>query len=166
VARILISGSADGVGRAAPQRLLGDGHEVVVTPHVRNNDRLAAVRDLVDRGAAAVVGDLSEPDQTGDIADQVNDLGQMSAVIHNAGVYTGPDVMPVNNRRAYLLTALIDRPQRLVYLSSGDQRRGQPRLTGMDRSAVGGQPHCGTRRADDLRLGIHGYGIATGVSRR
>ena len=40
--------------------------------------------------------------------------------------------MPVNIVAPYLLTPLIDRPQRLVYISSGDQRRGQPRLTGID----------------------------------
>jgi NAD(P)-dependent dehydrogenase (short-subunit alcohol dehydrogenase family) len=130
MARVFITGSADGLGRAAAQTLLDDGHEIVV--HARNNDRLTAVRDLIDRGAAAVVGDLSDPDQTRGIAGQVNALGRMDAVIHNAGVYTGPHVMPVNIVAPYLLTALIDRPQRLVYLSSGDQRRGRARLTGID----------------------------------
>ena len=43
----------------------------------------------------------------------------MDAVIHNAGVYSGPHVMPVNIVAPYLLTALIDRPKRLIYLSSG-----------------------------------------------
>ena len=62
----------------------------------------------------------------------VNELGRMDAVIHNAGVYTGRHVMPVNIVAPYLLTALIDRPQRLVYVSSGDQRRGRARLTGID----------------------------------
>ena len=130
MARVFITGSADGLGRAAAQTLVDDGHEVVV--HARNNDRLTAVRDLIDRGAAAVVGDLSDPDQTRGIAGQVNALGRMDAVIHNAGVYTGPHVMLVNIVAPYLLTALIDRPQRLVYLSSGDQRRGRARLTGID----------------------------------
>jgi NAD(P)-dependent dehydrogenase (short-subunit alcohol dehydrogenase family) len=130
MARVFVTGSADGLGRAAAQTLLDDGHEVVV--HARSNDRLTAVRDLIDRGAAAVVGDLSDPDQTRGIAGQVNALGRMDAVIHNAGVYTGPHVMPVNIVAPYLLTALIDRPQRLVYLSSGDQRRGRARLTGID----------------------------------
>ena len=130
MARVFITGSADGLGRAAAQTLVDDGHEVVV--HARNNDRLTAVRDLIDRGAAAVVGDLSDPDQPRGIASQVNDLGQMNAVIHNAGVYTGPHVMLVNIVAPYLLTALIDRPQRLVYVSSGDQRRGRARLTGID----------------------------------
>src|SRR5512133_4127831 len=51
--RIFITGSADGLGRAAAQTLLRDGHEVIV--HARNRDRLTAVRDLLDRGAAAVV---------------------------------------------------------------------------------------------------------------
>jgi NAD(P)-dependent dehydrogenase (short-subunit alcohol dehydrogenase family) len=130
MARVFITGSADGLGRAAAQTLLDEGHEVVV--HVRNSDRLAAVRDLVDRNAAVVVGDLSDPQQTRDIAGQVNDLGRMDAVIHNAGVMTGPAVLPVNVVAPYLLTALISRPRRLVYLSSGMHRGGHPDLVGMD----------------------------------
>jgi NAD(P)-dependent dehydrogenase (short-subunit alcohol dehydrogenase family) len=35
--RIFITGSADGLGRAAAQTLLEQGHEVVV--HARNEDR-------------------------------------------------------------------------------------------------------------------------------
>src|SRR3954447_662554 len=57
MARVFITGSADGLGRLAAQTLLDEGHEVVV--HARSRDRLTAVRDLVDRGAATVVGDLS-----------------------------------------------------------------------------------------------------------
>jgi NAD(P)-dependent dehydrogenase (short-subunit alcohol dehydrogenase family) len=56
----------------------------------------------------------------------------MDAVIHNAGVYGGPPVLPVNVVAPYLLTALIERPQRLVYLSSGMHRGGRPSLTGLD----------------------------------
>jgi NAD(P)-dependent dehydrogenase (short-subunit alcohol dehydrogenase family) len=130
MARIFITGSADGLGRAAAQTLLDDGHEVVV--HARNRDRLTAVGDLVERGAAAVVGDLSHLDETRSVAGQVNDLGRMDAVIHNAGVYTGPHVLPVNIVAPYLLTALVERPHRLVYLSSGAQRGGRASLTGVD----------------------------------
>ena len=130
MARVFITGSADGLGRLAAQTLLEDGHEVVV--HARNRDRLTAVRDLVDRGATAVVGDLSDVEQTRSIARDVNRLGRMDAVIHNAGVYTGPQVMPVNIVAPYLLTALIDRPQRLVYLSSGAHRSGRASIDGVD----------------------------------
>jgi len=130
MARVFITGSADGLGRAAAQTLLDDGHEVVV--HARSNDRLAAVRDLIDRGAAAVVGDLSDTEQTRAIAEQVNELGRMDAVIHNAGVYSGPHVMPVNTVAPYLVTALIDRPERLVYLSSSEHRGGRAKLSDVD----------------------------------
>jgi NAD(P)-dependent dehydrogenase (short-subunit alcohol dehydrogenase family) len=123
------TGSADGLGRAAAQTLLNDGHEVVV--HARNRDRLTAVRDLLDRGAAAVVGDL-RLEETRGLARDVNRLGRLEAVIHNAGVYTGPHVLPVNVVAPYLLTTLIDRPQRLVYLSSSEHRSGRPSLTGID----------------------------------
>jgi NAD(P)-dependent dehydrogenase (short-subunit alcohol dehydrogenase family) len=130
MARIFITGSADGLGRLAAQTLLDDGHSVVV--HARNRDRLTTVRDLLDRGATAVVGDLSDLEQTHGIARDVNRLSPMDAVIHNAGVYRGPQVMPVNIVAPYLLTALIDRPQRLVYLSSGAHRSGRARLDGVD----------------------------------
>src|SRR4051812_26632045 len=130
MARVFITGSADGLGRAAAQTLRDDGHEVVV--HVRNGDRLTAVRDLVAAGAAAVVGDLADLEQTRGVADQVNRLGHMDAVIHNAGVISGSHVLPVNVVAPYLLTALIHRPQRLVYLSSGMHRGGRASLAGMD----------------------------------
>ena len=128
--RVFITGSADGLGQAAAQTLLEHGHEVVV--HARNRDRLTAVRELLDRGAAAVAGDLSDLDETRGVADQVNHFGHMEAVIHNAGVISGPHVLPVNVVAPYLLTALIHRPPRLVYLSSGMHRGGRASLAGID----------------------------------
>jgi NAD(P)-dependent dehydrogenase (short-subunit alcohol dehydrogenase family) len=135
MARVFITGCADGLGRATAQTLLEDGHDVVV--HARNPDRLAAVRTLLDRGATGVVGDLSDLEQTRSVADQVNRLGAMDAVIHNAGVFSGPHVLPVNVVAPYVLTALVHRPERLVYLSSGMHRGGQARLIGMDWSGDG-----------------------------
>jgi NAD(P)-dependent dehydrogenase (short-subunit alcohol dehydrogenase family) len=130
MARVFITGSADGLGRLAAETLLDDGNKIVV--HVRNDERFPTVNDLVERGAAAVVGDLSDIEQTRAIARDVNRLGQMDAVIHNAGVLSGLHVLPVNVVAPYLLTALIERPQRLVYLSSGMHRGGRASLTGMD----------------------------------
>ena len=92
--RVFVTGSADGLGRAAAQALQEGGYEVVV--HVRSTQRLDAVRDLLDHGAEAVVGNLSDVDETRDVADQVNRLGRVDATIHNAGVIRGPHVLPVN----------------------------------------------------------------------
>ena len=130
MARIVITGSTDGLGRGAALALLGGGHEVIV--HARNRDRLGAVRDLADRGARVVVGDLADVNQTRALADQVNHLGRPDAVIHNAGVVSGAAVLPVNVVAPYLLTALIERPQRLIYLSSSMHRGGHATLDGMD----------------------------------
>ena len=130
MARIFITGSADGLGRACAETLLEDGHEVIV--HARSTHRLTAVNDLIDAGASAVAGDLADLDQTRAVADQVNRLGPVAAVIHNAGIYSGRHIMPVNIVAPYLLTALIDRPQRLVYLSSGSHYGGRAQVTGVD----------------------------------
>src|SRR5437764_1649002 len=128
MARIFITGSAGGLGRAAAQTLLGVGHDVII--HARSPERLAAVHDLIGLGGTAVVADLADLHQTRATADQVNQLGRLDAVIHNAGVYRGSQIMPVNVVAPYLLTALIHRPQRLGYLSSGMHRSGRADVAG------------------------------------
>jgi NAD(P)-dependent dehydrogenase (short-subunit alcohol dehydrogenase family) len=128
--RVFVTGSADGLGRATAETLLGEGHEVVV--HVRARHRLTAVEDLLARGAVAVVGDLEDLEQTRHVAEQVNALGRMDTVIHNAGVYSGPTLVPVNVVAPYVLTALIKRPRRLIYLSSGMHAGGRPKLDDVD----------------------------------
>jgi NAD(P)-dependent dehydrogenase (short-subunit alcohol dehydrogenase family) len=130
VARVFITGSADGLGRLAAQTLIQDGHEVVA--HARSRDRLTDVQALIVLGAGSVIGDLAEIAETHAIARQVNELGAMDAVIHNAGVMSGPSVLAVNVIAPYLLSALIERPHRLIYLSSGMHRGGRPRLDGLD----------------------------------
>jgi NAD(P)-dependent dehydrogenase (short-subunit alcohol dehydrogenase family) len=130
MARIFITGSADGLGRSAAEALLADGHEVIV--HARSLQRLAVVRDLLNRGAAGVVGDLADVAQVREIAAQVNNLGVPDAVIHNAGVLNGRALLPVNVVAPYLLTALIQRPRRLIYLSSSMHAGGRRRLDGLD----------------------------------
>jgi NAD(P)-dependent dehydrogenase (short-subunit alcohol dehydrogenase family) len=127
MARILITGSTDGLGRAAARALIDDGHEVVL--HARSRKRASAVDDLGPRSAGVVIGDLSRAVETRSVADQVNTIGRMDAVIHNAGAYSTkgrsltpeghPTIIAVNTLAPYVLTALIERPRRLVYLSSG-----------------------------------------------
>ena len=145
MARILVTGSAQGLGRSAAADLVDQGHQVVV--HVRDPDRSAAVADLAQRGAAVVVGDLASREQTRRLADQVNELGRMDAIIHNAGVYAdshrhpGPEGHPrtlaVNTLAPYLLTGLIERPDRLIYLTSGMHRSGDDSLGDLDWSSRG-----------------------------
>ena len=140
MAIIFITGSTDGLGRAAAQSLLDDGHQVVL--HARSAERAAAVADLASRSAGIVVGDLRSADDTISIADQVNAIGPMDAVIHNAGVYaqqsrgSTPEghagTLAVNTLAPYMLTMLIERPGRLIYLSSGLHRRGERSLADLD----------------------------------
>lgn len=129
MARVFITGSADGLGRLAAEALLDAGHQVVL--HARTQKRLDAVRAARDRGAQAAVGDLAVEAQVRHLADQVNELGPLDAVIHNAGVSSGPTLLAVNVVAPYLLTALIRRPRRLIYLSSGMHTGGRARLQGV-----------------------------------
>ena len=137
MARVFITGSTAGLGKAAARTLLEEGHEAVV--HARSAERRKAVDDLIERGAAVVVGDLSDQEQARSVARQVNRLGRMDAVIHNAGVISGPQMFAINVIAPYLLTVLIERPARLVYLSSSMHGGGRADLTAFDRAGRGGQ---------------------------
>jgi len=144
VPRILITGSTDGLGRAAAGVLMGEGHEVVL--HARTRERAAAALGGLAPGAAGVViGDLASAVETRELAAQVNDIGRMDAVVHNAGVYLEPSrsttadghakTLAVNTLAPYLLTALIHRPDRLIYLTSGLHHQGAGPLSDIDWTA-------------------------------
>jgi NAD(P)-dependent dehydrogenase (short-subunit alcohol dehydrogenase family) len=136
MARIFITGSADGLGQLAARQLGQQQHQVVL--HARNAERAADARAALPQAEAVVVGDLSTLAGMRQVAGQVNALGRFDAVIHNAGVYQlpqlvrtadgWPPLLAVNSLAPYVLTCLIERPNRLVYLSSGMHRQGDARL--------------------------------------
>jgi NAD(P)-dependent dehydrogenase (short-subunit alcohol dehydrogenase family) len=140
MAHIFITGSTDGLGRAAARSLLDQGHEVVL--HARSTERVSALADLASECAGVVIGDLRSAVETRRIAEQVNAIGRMDAVIHNAGIYTASSrgstpeghagTLAVNTLAPFMLTALIKRPDRLVYLSSGLHRGGEGSLSDLD----------------------------------
>jgi NAD(P)-dependent dehydrogenase (short-subunit alcohol dehydrogenase family) len=136
MSRVFITGSTDGLGLMAARLLLEQGHEVVL--HARSAARAADARRSLPSAQAVVTGDLASLAQTREVAAQVNQLGRFDAVIHNAAVgyrephiQTGdglPHVFAINVLAPYVLTALIERPKRLVYLSSGMHRRANASL--------------------------------------
>jgi len=127
MSRVFITGSADGLGLMAARLLVEEGHEVVL--HARSEVRSRETQRRLPAASAVVVGDLSSLAHMRGVAEQVNRLGRFDAVIHNAGVgYREsrritedglPHVFAINVLAPYVLTALIAKPQRLVYLSSG-----------------------------------------------
>ena len=136
MARVFISGSSTGLGLMAGQLLIEQGHQVVL--HARNGKRANDARRALPRTEEVVIGDLETIAGAKDVAAQVNGLGRFDAVIHNAAVgYREPHhltadglphVFSVNTLAAYILTALIERPKRLVYLSSGMHQHADANL--------------------------------------
>jgi NAD(P)-dependent dehydrogenase (short-subunit alcohol dehydrogenase family) len=124
MARIFITGSADGLGQLSAKALIEQGHHVVL--HARNAVR---GRDAIKKNPAAetvITGDLSNVEETKKLAQAVNELGMFDAVIHNAGVYqtSSKEIFAVNTLAPYILTCLIQKPKRLIYLSSGMHLHG------------------------------------------
>ena len=137
MARIFITGSSDGLGLGAARLLVSQHHEVVL--HARNDGRALVARTLLPEAADVVVGDLTTIAGMRQVAEAANATGPFDAVIHNAAVGSNwprrivtadglSHVFAINVLAPYLLTAEIEMPSRLVYLSSGDHFHGDPSL--------------------------------------
>ncbi len=136
MAKIFITGSSEGLGHLAGAKLIEMGHQVVL--HARNEERARQTKATLPKAEAVVLGDVSTLLGMKSIAQQVNNLGKFNAVIHNVGVFQVPNrsetadhvtkLFAVNVLAPYVLTALIDRPERLIYMSSGMHLGGQANL--------------------------------------
>jgi len=138
MARVLITGSSDGLGRMAAEILIKQRHKVVL--HARNEQRGRDAMSAVHGAETVLVADLSSVRQTKSLADQVNSLGFFDAVIHNAAVgYQTPrrittedglsQEFAVNTLAPYILTALIHseaEAPHLPELGSPQERRYKP----------------------------------------
>jgi NAD(P)-dependent dehydrogenase (short-subunit alcohol dehydrogenase family) len=118
------------------QRLAEQGHEVVL--HARSAPRAHDAQRELPYASGVVIGDLETIAGAKDVAAKVNALGPYDAVVHNAAVgYREqyrlttdglPHVFATNTLSAYILTALIKKPERLVYLSSGMHHHAEANL--------------------------------------
>jgi NAD(P)-dependent dehydrogenase (short-subunit alcohol dehydrogenase family) len=169
--RILVTGSSTGLGMLAARLLVAQGHRVVV--HGRSSARAAEAMKEVPGAEAALHGDFASLRQVRAFAEQANASGRFDAVIHNAAVgYQEqrivtedglPHVFAINTLAPYVLTALIARPQRLVYMSSGmhrgvDGRASLDDLTWERRSWQGSSAYAESK--------LHDMMLAFAVARR
>ena len=169
MARILITGSADGLGQMAALRLVQAGHPVVL--HARNERRANEAARATPGAQTVLVGDLSTLEGMTSVARQANALGTLDAVIHNAAVGSREPrrvetkdglehVFAVNTLAPYLLTVLISPPRRLVFLSSGLHRSGSSRLVDLNWTS---RPWNGLQAYSDSKL--HDVLLAFAVAR-
>ena len=160
--RIFITGSSDGLGKMAAEHLLRAGHEV--TLHARNPARAEETLRAMPSAAGVVVGDLSSIEANLQLAAELNDSGRFDAVIHNAAVgYQEPrriatadglaHVFAINTLSPYILTARMQTPKRLIYLSSGLHRGGDASLNDLawnDRRWNGTQAYSDSKLHDAM----------------
>ena len=170
MASVFITGSSDGLGLMTGRLLAEQGHRVVL--HARNEARAEAARIALPQAEAVLIGDLSTLETMRDVAKQANGWGRFDAVIHNVGIgYREPrrvetadglsQLWAVNVLAPYVLTALMHKPDRLVYLSSGLHTGGTAIL---DDLQWAGRRWNGSQAYADTKL--HDVLLAFGVARR
>lgn len=159
MSRIWVTGSTDGIGRETAASLVRSGHEVLL--HARDADRAKVARAAVPGATSVLVGDLTSLEQTRELAERAVEYGDFDVVIHNCGIQlAGTHERPVtedglertfqvNVLAPYLLTALLHRPKRLIYLTSGLQASGKAELDDLQRER---RPWDGTAAYCDSKL--------------
>jgi NAD(P)-dependent dehydrogenase (short-subunit alcohol dehydrogenase family) len=136
VSRIFITGSSDGIGLAAAKVLSEQGHKV--TLHARNQDRATQAKAALPEIEGVLIGDLTSIESTKQLAAEANKNGPWDAVVHNAGIglsgtegNTGDGMaktFQVNSLAPYILTSLMEKPKKLLYVSSSLHLGGDPSL--------------------------------------
>jgi NAD(P)-dependent dehydrogenase (short-subunit alcohol dehydrogenase family) len=170
VSRALVTGSTDGIGLETARTLDRLGWDVVL--HARTPGRAADVRGLLPTAAEVVVGDVASLAQTRALAAAAADAGPYDVVVHNVGVGGGAPqrsvtddglerIFQVNVLAPYVLTALLPRPARLVYLTSGLQEQG---VAALDDLQFERRPWDGMQAYSDSKL--YDVALAFAVARR
>lgn len=128
MAKIFITGSTDGLGLFTAKALMEQGHELYL--HARNQERKLQLLENTPSASAVFVADFTDVHQIIQLANEVNNIGKFDAIIHNAGVYndSGKDIFTVNVLAPYILTCIIDKPKRLIFVSSDMHLGGKTKL--------------------------------------
>ncbi|MGG1687108.1 SDR family NAD(P)-dependent oxidoreductase [Pseudalkalibacillus sp. NRS-1564] len=83
----LITGSTSGIGKGIAEALLKEGAEVIING--RTDERVQdVVKELSSLGNVhGVVGDLSKQDESKQLIEEVNKIGQLDILINNMGAF-------------------------------------------------------------------------------
>ncbi len=143
--KALITGGSGGIGRACAATLVARGYDVVLT--ARRPDRLKAVASTI--GAKYIPADCSDPSE---VDQAVEEMGELSMVIHAAGILDGTfvrnqpievfdRVIAANLRSAYIITKAALKKMgpgsRLIYISSTAGLKGMKGLSAYSASKAG-----------------------------
>ncbi|WP_297083181.1 SDR family NAD(P)-dependent oxidoreductase [uncultured Demequina sp.] len=163
MARILVTGSAQGIGAGTARALIALGHHVTV--HGRSPERADAALAQAPGATGAVVGDFASLASVRELASQARAAGPFDAVIHNVGL--GPDqparrdtvdgheqMLQINVIGPYLLTCLMPLSARMVFIGSDAHRQGEVRLDDLEWRARAweGDPWPGLPAYSDSKL--------------
>ena len=171
MATVLITGSSAGIGQAAAVALAESGHEVVL--HARNEQRAEEALAAVPRAAGVVTADLASYQETRELVTQAEKFGRFDTVVLNAGLglkhaterqltVDGNELMfQVNTLSAYLVTALLSGPRRLIFVSSAVASDG---VLDLDDPNFAQLPFNGWQAYQNTKL--HLILMALGVGRR
>lgn len=165
----IVTGAAQGIGKAIAKRLAADGARVIVSD-VNAEGAAAAARDI-GGSATAMAADISNPDQ---VSALVARAGAVDILVNNAGIvpFIAWDdidlahwrrIIDVNLTGTYIITRAVtdamrraDKKGRVINIASNSFFAGTPNMTAYVASKGG---VIGFTRAAATELGKHGITV-------
>lgn len=147
MARIIITGSAEGLGSLAARELVNRGHHVYL--HARSTARADDAMKNCPKAQKCLVADLSSLSEVKNLADEIKALGPVDCVVHSAGVMHGVSgkkaaegdyglLFATNTLAPYVLTSLIGgASKRHVFLGSQMSQGGDGSLRNLKECGYG-----------------------------
>lgn len=106
--------------------------------HARNAQRAQDAEKACPGAEGSLVADLSDLDETKQLAKELNSKGPWDAIIHNAGVMRSGNIFATNTLAPYVLTCLVQPPpKRLIFLSSQLHQGGDASLKNLQDCGYG-----------------------------
>lgn len=125
--KVFITGSTDGLGLFTAKKLIALGHEVIL--HAKTQQKANEINKQLPNNKV-LVANLSIQSEVQKLASEVNDNGVFDVIIHNAGIFheSKEEILKVNVLAPYILTALIHKPKKLIYIGSNMHPQGEIEL--------------------------------------
>ena len=95
--RVLITGSAKGIGRETASLFLEEGAEVIINGR-RQKEVSATVKDLSEKGTCyGFAADLTSPEEVKYLTRKIAEIGELNILVNNAGFFSMADFFHLND---------------------------------------------------------------------
>lgn len=123
----LVTGSSRGIGAGIARKLASDGWKVILHYATHDQDAKELAHEIGSPCLGAIQADLHSEEQTFNLWQQAKELGEVTCLVNNAGIYVQSPFSQAadkwKQRRAEMMRVNFEAPSELIYQALQDFRQ-------------------------------------------